>query len=194
MKASEFRCRLLMGLYKKANRNGLGKLYDLESLAAEAGLTWSPGQLRLAAEALHDEGLIKAGFLVGGSDKATVMIQHAGLEEAEDLLGEQDAFNDVPASDRYVSFDDNQKASFEHDLATLKEEIRGSNEPSEEERLIALSEIAAFEATIIQPRVSTDLIQRFVDKVLKWVVVVFLGALIAEVAQRIVEALLRLGS
>ena len=69
----------------------------------------------------------------------------------------------IPAADRYVTKDDNQ-ASFSEisaNLDTAAEELRGSNEITEEDRFIALSEIAIFEATIAQPRVAVDLIERF---------------------------------
>jgi|CXWL01.1.fsa_nt_gi hypothetical protein len=95
----------------------------------------------------------------------------------------------APASDRYVSLVDNQRREFTDDLAILKEEARGANDVEEENREIALSEIAAFEATIVQQRVSTDLVQRFVDRVLKWMMTIFTGAVFAEVAQRLIQAL-----
>jgi hypothetical protein len=98
----------------------------------------------------------------------------------------------VPASNRYVSLRDNQRDEPLLNLAVLKEEVRGANDVDEEDRLIALSEIAAFEATIVQPRVSTDLIQRFVDSVLTWIQRTFTAAAVQEVAQRLIQALLKL--
>lgn len=58
--------------------------------------------------------------------------------------------------------------------------------------LIALSEIAAFKRTIVQPRVSTELVQRFVDSILNWITTTFSVAAVAEIAQRIIQALLPL--
>lgn len=99
---------------------------------------------------------------------------------------------EVPASNRYVSIADNQRTELTNELEALRDEARGSNDVEEEDRLIALSEIAAFEATIAQPRVSTDLIQRFVDAVLAWIQRSFTTATVQELAQRLIQALLKL--
>jgi hypothetical protein len=96
----------------------------------------------------------------------------------------------VPASDRYVSIADNQQADLKESLEALADAVRGSNEATEVEREIAKSEIAAFEATIVQPRVSLELIERFVRTVLKWIVTVFTAAGVQEVAQRLIQALM----
>lgn len=77
-------------------------------------------------------------------------------------------------------------------LAELKDAVRGTNDVTEDIRSIGSAEIAAFEATIIQPRVATDLIQRFVDRVVGWLRTMFAGAVVATVAQKLVEALLPL--
>lgn len=98
----------------------------------------------------------------------------------------------IPASNRYVALTDNQKTEVEDDLSKLAKAVSGTNEAGEEERMIALSEIAAFEQTIIQQRVSTDLIQRFVDTILKWITITFSRAAVAEVAQRLMQALIKL--
>lgn len=100
--------------------------------------------------------------------------------------------DEIPASDRYVSISDNQRAALEDDLNALQNEARGANDVDEEDRLIALSEIAAFEATIVQPRVATELIKRFVDMVLAWIQRTFTTAAVQEVAQRLIQALLKL--
>jgi hypothetical protein len=98
----------------------------------------------------------------------------------------------VPASDRYVTANDNSKHLIQGALTDLREEARGSNEVAEEDREIVLSEIAAFEATIIQPRISTDLIQRFIDMVVDWTKRTFTTAAIQEVVHRLIAALMKL--
>ncbi len=100
--------------------------------------------------------------------------------------------DDIPASDRYVSIADNQRAELKSELETLQNEARGANDVDEEDRLIALSEIAVFEATIVQQRISTDLIQRFVDTVLGWIERTFTAAAVQDVAQRLIHARLKL--
>lgn len=71
----------------------------------------------------------------------------------------------VPAANRYVSRLDNQDV-FDDVIADLKRvesEVRGKNALEEDERLIALSEIAVFEASLVQPRLAQDLIERFLE-------------------------------
>lgn len=114
-----------------------------------------------------------------------------GFERADEI-GSAKSSSGVPASDRYVSIDHNQKAEVEAALVNLREEVRGDNEVVEEDRLIALSEIAAFEATIIQPRVSTVLVERFISAVLTWMTRTFSKAAIADVAQKLIQALAKL--
>lgn len=98
----------------------------------------------------------------------------------------------APASNRYVTLADNQKGEIKGELGQLRDIVRGDNEVDEEAREIALSEIAVFEATIMAPRAANDLIDRFVKRVLAWISIAFGGALLAEVAQRLVQALLPL--
>ncbi len=100
---------------------------------------------------------------------------------------------EIPASDRYVSTIDNSaKEPISADLRELADAIRGDNESDEETKQIYLSEIAAFESTLIQPRVPIDLIERFVNKVLKYVLILFSGEILHEVAKRLVEELVKL--
>lgn len=106
--------------------------------------------------------------------------------------------NLAPASNRYVAITDNQQSDFAVEITALKEAVRGANEIAEEDehqetaKELALYEIAVFEATIIAPRAATDLIQRFVDTILSWITSRFTGAAIAEIAQRLIQALLKL--
>src|SRR3990167_4403055 len=90
----------------------------------------------------------------------------------------------VPASDRYVSTTDNQSVVDEiyAQLELASSEINGSNSIGEEERQIALSEIAIFEAAICQPRLAQDLIERFLrfclEKLSGWIGGAAVGLLI----------------
>lgn len=97
----------------------------------------------------------------------------------------------IPASDRYVSINDNALGAIQADLKQLRRPIETLNSCDEEDKLIALSEIAAFEKTIAQPRVSSDLIQRFVDGILAWITRKFSAAAIAEIVQRLIAALIK---
>lgn len=71
----------------------------------------------------------------------------------------------VPASDRYVDRSDNEPeiGELNEALAKASEEVRGNNEADEDAKLIALSELAIFEATLVQPRLAVDLIERFLS-------------------------------
>jgi hypothetical protein len=96
----------------------------------------------------------------------------------------------APASDRYVSLSDNQRDPVLSDLRELQSQVRTSNDGDPEEREIALSEISAFEATLSQSRVSAELIDRFVNRVLRWIISKFSDALLGAVAGALVVKLI----
>lgn len=98
----------------------------------------------------------------------------------------------IPAANRYVQATDNQRTEALAALKKLESAINGSNDSSDEDRVIALSEIAAFEATIVQPRISSELIDRFINSVIAWMQRVFSKALIEAAAQKLLEALLKI--
>lgn len=69
----------------------------------------------------------------------------------------------IPASDRYVLRSDNEKflEPVAEALPDLIQAIEQSNSIEATQKEIALAEIAIFESTICQPRLSVDLIERF---------------------------------
>ena len=153
------------------------------------------GRLRLQIEGLIAEGLIAWADQVPVLDDPMPIefqihrLTRAFEPVARDLRGSLRAV--APTSYGYVPISHNQQAEVAGDLATLKEAIRGSNETTEEQRELALYEIAVFEAAIVAPRAATDLIQRFVDTVLGWIKRTFTAATVQEVAQRLIQALLK---
>jgi len=151
--------------------NAHQQVVDREKLAS-----FAPGK---SIETVIDESFARA-------------LKRLSLRVQDLQWGSQAGGSLIPAANRYVTAADNQRAELTNELEALKEEARGANDVEEEDRLIALSEIAAFEATIVQPRVSTDLIQRFVDAVLTWIQRTFTTAAVQEVAQRLIQALLKL--
>ena len=201
MKLREKRERLLVGLYYAAQARGVHAYYDLKEVADGIDLPRRPGELRAIANELRDTGDVRASFTLGGGDEGgmSVMPTAAGIEEAEELLDEHPDYGEasgdetgIPAADRYVQITDNQRARVVSHLEDLRTNIDASNEAAEEDKLIALSEIAAFEATFTQPRVSTDLVERFAKKVLTWILKVFGEALAATAAAAIIAELLPL--
>ncbi len=95
----------------------------------------------------------------------------------------------VPASNRYVRLEDNQRDEILDEIRSLKQIVLGKNDVADDDREVALAEIAIFEATIVQPRVPTELVQRFVDRVISWLLTLFTGAAVSEVAQNLIQAL-----
>lgn len=81
--------------------------------------------------------------------------------------GDQDQEVDVeaavPASDRYVLRSDNEVPVEEivQGLPELAQAVESSNSIEVAQREIALAEIAIFEATLAQPQISIELIERF---------------------------------
>jgi hypothetical protein len=175
MKTREFREKLLVALVLTAKRNGLDGLIEPATAADNFGLVREPGQLRMLVNDLENSGFLEVHHYLGGGDEGGMHAQvtSRGVESAEDLLEEHPDYapfaGEVPAAGRYVSLDHNQRDSVGSDLAELKRRIAGINDTDDETKQIALSEIAAFESTVMQPRVATDLIERFANYVLAWI-------------------------
>lgn len=188
---------LLVALLAYSEREGF-KFHSVQQVCLAANLSFPEGLVELLVEQLVESGDLLASERVLDEPVAnrvfetTIKLTGKGLTSAEIWRGPLERKRPIPASDRYVSIADNQRAALMDDLDALRSEALGSNEVSEEDRLIARSEIAAFEATLMQPRVSTDLIQRFVDMVLAWIQRTFTAAAVQEVAQRLIQALLKL--
>ncbi len=76
------------------------------------------------------------------------------------------------------------------DLQALRSAVQASNTVDPENKELLLAEIAVFEASIAQPRVSADLIYRFVNGVLRGAAMKLVGATGDEVANRLAVAAL----
>lgn len=196
MKTSEFRERLLVALLLRAQEGGLGGYYQPKEAADRAGLQRRPGQLRLVIRDLDDRGLLRPSYTMGSGDEESGLdsrLTNAGVEEAEELLEQHPEYATpflAPAVDRYVKFSDNQRTEVEADVEALRSKVLSANEAGDEERQIALSEIAIFEAAIAQPRISSELIARFVNRILAWIRSKFGEALISAVAGALIVKLL----
>jgi hypothetical protein len=199
MKLREKKERLLVRLYLSAKKGGYDQYYELKAIADEMHLPRDEGELRAIATDLGNSGLVETSFSfgIGPEGGLDCRIVAYGIEEAEELLERHPDYGEVlsasvPASDRYVSLGDNERADLERGLADLRSAVSASNEGSEEDRLVALSEIAAFEATVSQPRVSDALIERFANQVVRWIKFTFSAAVASEIAEKLIEVLLRL--
>lgn len=199
MRSREFRDRLLVALYQTASRGNLGGFLDPRQIANDFGLERRAGQLRLTVDELENYSFVQASKTLGGGDEGGLHLRltSSAIEAAEELLDNHPEYGtplkaDVPAASRYVRLDDNQRDVIESDLGSLRLAVRSSNETNEEDRLIALSEIAIFEASLIQPRLSTELIERFVHRIMKWLVAKFGEAVVGQIATALVAKLLPL--
>mgnify|MGYP003642176359 CR=1 FL=1 len=192
MKAREFRDRLLVALYEAASAQNLSDFLDPHSIAENAGLKRKPGQLRLTLGGLHDNGLIELDQLLTGGDEGgmDVLLTAAGIEEAEELVDTLPPLPIEEATSTSVEYIGTKsvQAVVEDRLGDLAASIRGSNSLEEPDRQIALAEIAVFEASLLQPVIATDLIDRFVNMVLKWIASKFAeGAVSAVIAALILN-------
>lgn len=186
MKAREKRERVLVGLYSASKASSFDRFLTLESIASDNAIPLDRGEARLIARDLEGRGFLIGLTITNGG--AHARISTSGIEEAEDLIdlhpeyAAQNAGADyVPTSS--ISFDDDKN------LETLAGLVRGSNSGTDTERTAALAEIAVFEASILQPVIATDLIDRFVNWVLKWITDKFTDAAIATVATAIIVKL-----
>jgi hypothetical protein len=199
MKTRELRERLMVALVNSAKGDNLGDFLEPATVADQYGLDRQPGQLRLIVDDLEARGFVRASRTLGGGDEGglDLRLTAAAVEAVEELLEDHPEYaepaaglSSAPASDRYVTLTDNQRAGVVGDIRDLSVVVSGANDVGDEERQIALSEIAAFEATIIQSRVPADLVERFTKRVLSWILTVFGAALAGEIAQALIAKLL----
>lgn len=92
----------------------------------------------------------------------------------------------------YRPLSDEEVNQLQESAEALKETIQKDNELSEEDRDLALYEIAVFEASLNSARLSPDLIARFVNGFLRGAVIQLSSALIKEAASRLADQLLNL--
>jgi hypothetical protein len=200
LKSKELRERLLVALYLVAKDDKTRRYFDAQHVAQVFGFEWRPGELRLVVDELEQRRYIATTKTIGsGADGGlNSHILQPGMEEAEELLeihpeyGKRMVQDLAPATDRYVSLQDNQLTEADEDLRLISDLVRGDNGVSEEDRAIALSEIAAFEATLVQPRVPIELIDRFVKHVILWITRTFTAAAVGVAAKKLIELLLPL--
>ena len=74
----------------------------------------------------------------------------------------------------------------------LHEAITQDNELSQEDKSILIAEIAVFEASLVAPKLSTELMHRFVFGVLKGSIIKVAGAIIQKLAARLADNIIKL--
>jgi hypothetical protein len=186
MKTREKRERLLVGLYHQAKKAGFDSYIDANALADQLGLESAAGEIRSWTKELETYRYVAGRYTLAGG--VSVRLTARGSEEAEELLEKHPEYSSSDEGIRYVTssaitFDDSQ------DLTSLAALVRSSNAGSDFERTEALAEIAVFEAAVQQPVIATDLIDRFVNWVLKWIASKFPDAVIQTVIAAIIVRL-----
>lgn len=162
------------------NNNWLGDLSNLFSFATSAGLaTGSVAKLESLVSKVTSPRLDST---TDARREMLVMLRSL-KRSAEFTLGYQ---NSAP----YISIPEADRSGIRSELAELTEQISGSNQIGDEQKQILLSEIAIFEASIVQPRLSADLISRFVNAVLYGAAMKLVGETAEQIADRLAGALL----
>lgn len=201
LKIREYRGRLLAALLIESRTIGLNNFINVQDLAERFGLAEPiDGQLRVVMQELDARQFVNSSQEIGG--RVSCILKSGGIEEAEDLLEAHPDYASplsasdsikigiVPAADRYVALNHNQTSLLQIELSQLQDAVLSDNEVADEDRLIAKSEIAIFEASIISPRVPLDIIERFVSIILTWIRKKFSEALVGTVISRIIEQLI----
>ena len=190
MKAKEFRERLLAEMYIVArNGNGFSVPVDPRPVADQLGFDRPNGLLRSSIDELERAGFVSLTreYGLGDDGGLSSFITARGIDAAEELLESKPQLEGVaPASDRYVSIADNYVGETKEHIAALRTAVEQANDVDPEARLIAMSEIAVFEATIVQPRVAVDLIERFVNAVVAWLLKTFTAVAVTKAAEALI--------
>lgn len=203
MKSREFRERMLIALVEKAKATSRGAFLDPAEVADEARLERQPGQLRVVIDELETRGLANVSRTMGGGDEGglDLRLTNAAFEESEELLEDHPEYGEpvppppiAPMPGRYVTVSEDTKAEIAADLADLRRTVASTNDVADDVREAALSEIAAFEGTIIQSRVAVELIDRFVNRILAWLRTKFPEAVLGGIVGLLIERLLPLAT
>ena len=139
--------QLLIALYRRAEKEGFGKVFDLKEIADSGGLTYRPGEIDLCARSLDDSGLVREAFSMGDTDEGNdAAISPDGVEEAQELIRfePEDALlsSVAPASDRVVPLDHNSAPyqetveSVDKVIEELKKDQRFDNERGQERHVL----------------------------------------------------------
>ena len=172
MKTREKRDRLLVALHRAARSEGMDRYVSVLPIAESMTIERVPGELRTWVRELESQGALTASMSIGsGPDGGmSVLLTSRGHEAAEDLLDEHPDYGDGTSveSIAYAASVD-VAAALDESLSDLRQIAVGSNSIGDEDRQIALAEIAIFEAALLQPVIATDLVSRFVNIVLKWI-------------------------
>ncbi len=193
MKTREKRERLLVALYIRAKAKGYDRYLSVLEVADQLGIQRDPGELRLWVKELEQSGMLDVSYTLGGGPDGgmSATLTSRGVEEAEDLLEANPTFDQDAnsATGEYLSSRPISEATSEQ-TSELQAALKSSNAISAEDREIALSEIAVFEAAIAQPVVSSDLVERFIDRVLRWLTSKFAEGAVSAIAAALIVKLL----
>jgi len=96
----------------------------------------------------------------------------------------------IPRNYNLLSTSDTKRLQSETD--SFKAAIIESNDLDSDNRETLLSEIAIFEATIAAPRVSTELMNRFVNAILMGAIVTLAGTAITKSANALIDTILNI--
>jgi len=194
MSFEQMKEHLLAALLRNLNENG-EDVFEARAVSNRYKLAFNRGQMRMLVRKLETESYIKSikeydpyDSDYSEEEDREYQITWLGIQAAEGLGDQQ---NTIPASNRYVQITDNQRSELEHDAGELREQVRASNEASEDDRQIALYEIAVFEASIAASCVATELVERFVSRVLKWLLSVFSGSAVKLAAEKLIQGALK---
>lgn len=193
MKTREKRERLLVALHLETKRRGFGQSLTPVAVADAVQIPRSPGEIRGWVKDLEASGYLKVYWTLGGGADGGMHAEVTGRghESAEDLLDEHPEYGEIAGSPTITYLPSKPIVdALGSDLGDLGNTITGSNEIGEDERVGLLSEIAAFEATLAQPVVASDLVQRFVDRVLKWLTSEFAAGVVGQIAAALIVKLI----
>jgi len=186
MTTAEKRNRLLVAVYRKSKSEGFDRYINILPVADSLGVERDPGELRLWVKDLEQTGKLEVSYTLGGGSDGgmSAMLTAHGLKEAEHLVGAPPDYGqalNAPTLTHIGTAD--VVLAVAEPLSQLRLIATGSNSINNDDRQIALAEIAVFEAALVQPVVATDLVSRFVEVVLKWIGIKFAdGAASAVIA------------
>jgi len=212
MSFAEFKKSLLALIHQTLDKEGFSSLVVPSRIAAEAGLPVKAGWIDRAAEQFEANGWAKVHRSMSGTSDEGIRLQltGAGVEEAEQYFEEGWEQIDeaveapatfsvemlVPASDRIVSLNDNERAaSLRATLDDLAPKLAGNNELPANDAVEFERRFAEFQAGNLLVKAATasaGALATVLLGTLKWLLTKLAETAIAPLLTKAIAALLAL--
>ncbi len=218
MKLREFKNALLVAMLRHQRKIGFNRYFEPKKAAADAGLEYDQGQIRLAVRGLHEQGLTTTSFTSGGDEDGGLnsILTASGVETAEDIEDQVAGLlktypsptnSDVPdkeiAEQQNINFSDDGRylaaseiadhiEEFSEKLNRLQAAVEQNRQNDFTDKEGRLAELAALELLLTQPMISLPLVEKILKETVQYLAQQFAEQAVGMAASALLAAALTL--